>query len=166
MQRTTTERNLKLPDLHDDALKHLLQFLSPADLISLHATNHRFKNLVADFLTYKENNKIRKQCGRLFHRAQSHELNDYIDELNNTSNNTLKNILLMSASAAAVLSLSLMMKDLVILRNTLLAISAFLLTAAIVIGVRYFIINRQIDHTYHQINRLDDVEAANSRRIR
>jgi hypothetical protein len=172
MQRTLTERNLNLIGLPADVQKYMMQYLSPADLMRLHAANRHFKTMVEQYLdknpTIKETiYTFQSRNQHLLFTIKTDQLNDYIeDEQDHLPTHPIRHITLSIIGAVACVSIGLMTSDLTILRNTLLAVGAFLLALAAVIGVRYAIIDRRINNAYHEINQLNHMEAGRLPRLR
>lgn len=172
MQRTMPERNLKIVELPTDAQKYMMRFLAPADLIHLHAANRHFRKLVKAYLSDNPNIKktIQEYQSRYRHHlftVKTDRLNDYIeDEMDNLPANPLRHIIACIAGAVTCVSIGLMTNELTITRNTLFSIGALLLAIAVVIGGKYTLIDRRINHAYRQINQLNDMEAGRAPRLR
>lgn len=168
MQRTMPERNLNLADLPADVHQYLMQFLSLQDLTRLKATNRHFNKQVKNYLSAKTTpHQIKKTYRHHLFAVRTDNLNNYIEnELDQLPNSPLKTIMILFVSSAASISLGLMTRDLPIASDILLAVGAILLASAVILGIRYAIIDRRIDHAYRQIDQLNDMEAGRLPRLR
>jgi hypothetical protein len=150
----------------------MMRFLPTEDLIALSGACRHFRKQVENYLSAATTDKKIAQAynAKVRHRlfaARTDKLNDDIeDELDNLSSSPIKEIIFPVIGAATCITLGLMSNHLPIIRNTLLAIGAVLIVAAVILSIRYAIINHRIDHAYHQIDQLNDIEAGRRPRHR